>query len=92
MCGEGLNPHLLLGDVQNALEGQFLEVEPVTLVKVGADGLWVMVHHHCTSPHLSEGADARHGTPVKLHTAAYKHGGVKMNHNSLTTQIFGAKS
>lgn len=69
-----MTSYLLMIDVQDALERQLLEIEAVALVKVGADRLWVVVHHHCALAHLSEGSDAGHGTPVELHAAAYDTG------------------
>ena len=34
-----------LDDVHDALEGEFVEIEAVAHVVVGADGLWVVVDH-----------------------------------------------
>lgn len=65
-------PNLLLGDVQDAFQGQLFEIKAITLVKVSADCLRVVVHHHCLLAHLSQGSDARHCTPVKLNTAPWR--------------------
>ena len=62
--------HLLLCDVQHTFQGELLKVEAVTLVKVCADRLRVVVHHHRLLAHLPQGPDAGHGAPIKLHTAA----------------------
>lgn len=64
-------PDLLLGDVQDALQGQLLEVEAVALIKVCADCLGVVVDHHRLLAHLPQCSDAGHGAPVKLHAAAW---------------------
>lgn len=66
-----LCPNLLLGDVQDAFQGQLLKVKAVTLVKVGADRLWVVVDHHCPLTHLSQSSDTGHRAPVKLNAAAW---------------------
>lgn len=63
------DPHLLLGDVQDAFQGQLLEVKAVTLVKVSADRLRVVVDDHSLLAHLSQCSDAGHGAPVKLNAA-----------------------
>lgn len=65
-----LHPNLLLGDVQDAFQGQLLKVKAVTLVKVCADRLGVVIDHHRLLAHLSQSSDAGHGAPVKLDTAA----------------------
>lgn len=75
--GWTLTSHLLLCDVQDALQGYLLEVQTVTLIKVRADRLPVTVHHHCTLAHLSESTDAWQSTRVKLHAAVC--GGVERN-------------
>lgn len=64
-------PNLLLGDVQDAFQGQLLKVKTVTLVKVGADRLRVVVDHHRLLAHLSQSSDAGHRTPVELNTAPW---------------------
>lgn len=63
-------PDLLLGDVQDAFQGQLLKVKAVTLIKVGADRLRVVVDDHSLLAHLSQRSDAGHGAPVKLNAAA----------------------
>lgn len=64
-------PDLLLGDVQDAFQGQLLEVEAVALVKVSADRLGVVVDHHRLFAHLPQRSDTGHGAPVELHAAAW---------------------
>lgn len=66
-----VRPDLLLGDVQDALQGQLLEVNAVTLIKVSADSLRVVVDHHRLLAYLSKSSDAGHRTPVKLNTAPW---------------------
>lgn len=61
---------LLLADVQDAFQRQLLEVQAVALVKVGADGLGVVVDHHRLLAHLPQSSDAGDGAPVELHAAA----------------------
>lgn len=63
--------NLLLGDIQNAFQGQFFKVKAITLIEVCADRLWVVVYYNCLLAHLSQGSDAGHRTPVKLNTAAW---------------------
>ena len=46
--------YLLLVDVKDSFPGQFIEVESVTLVKVSADRLRVVVDHYGLAAHLSE--------------------------------------
>lgn len=64
-------PDLLFGDVQDAFQGQLLKVKAVTLVKVSADRLGVVVDHHRLLAHLSQSSDAGHRAPVKLNTAPW---------------------
>ena len=64
-------PNLLLGDVQDALQRQLLKVKAVTLVKVGADRLRVVVDHHRLLAHLSQSSDAGYRAPVKLNAAPW---------------------
>lgn len=64
-------PDLLLSDVQDAFQGQLLKVKAVTLVKVSADRLRVVVDHHRLLAHLSQSSDAGHCAPVKLNTAPW---------------------
>lgn len=61
---------LLVADIQDAFQRQFLKVKAVALVEVSAHRLRVMVDHHCLLAHLSQGSDAGDSAPVKLHTAA----------------------
>lgn len=63
------HPNLLLGDVQDAFQGQLLKVKAVTLIKISADRLGVMVDHHRPLAHLSQSSNTGHRTPVKLNTA-----------------------
>lgn len=62
--------YLLLVDVQDPLQRQFLKVEPVTLVEIRAHCLRVAVHHHGLPAQLAQGADAGDGAPVELDAAA----------------------
>lgn len=66
-----LRPNLLLGDVQDAFQGELFKVKAVTLVKIGADRLGVVVDHHRPLAHLSQSSDTGHRAPVKLNTAAW---------------------
>lgn len=63
------HPNLLLGDVQDAFQGQLLKVKAVTLIKIGADCLGIMVDHYRPLAHLSQSSNTGHCTPVKLNTA-----------------------
>lgn len=62
-------PYLLLCDVEDAFQGQLFKIEAVALIKVSADCLRVVVHHHRLLAHLSQSSDAGHCAPVKLNTA-----------------------
>lgn len=63
------HPNLLLDDVQDAFQGQLLKVKAVTLIKIGADRLGIMVDHYRPPAHLSQSSNTGHCTPVKLNTA-----------------------
>ena len=80
--------HLLLCDVQDTLQGEFLKVEAVTLIKVSADRLRVMVHHHSLLAHLPQGPDAGHRAPIKLYTAAWLRATQKGPYKALLPQRF----
>mmetsp|Transcript_26885 Transcript_26885/g.61267 ORF Transcript_26885/g.61267 Transcript_26885/m.61267 type:complete len:685 (+) Transcript_26885:1043-3097(+) len=58
------------GNVKHSLVAQLVEVEPVGLVVVGGDRLWVAIDDDGLVAQRSEALDARDRAPVELHAAA----------------------
>ena len=57
-------------DIHHALECKLIEIETLTHVVVGGDGLRVIIDHHRTIPLLCHCHQGIHATPVELHGGA----------------------
>ena len=53
-------------DIHDAFEGQFIEIETVTHVIVGRNGLWVVIDHHRAETVVSDRVQCLYTTPVEL--------------------------
>ena len=61
---------LEVGDVEHALQGQLVEVEPVADVVVGRDRFGIVVDHYRTQPLPADRVQRIDATPVEFHRAA----------------------
>mmetsp|Transcript_19068 Transcript_19068/g.37432 ORF Transcript_19068/g.37432 Transcript_19068/m.37432 type:complete len:514 (-) Transcript_19068:274-1815(-) len=79
------NTHALLGlvNIENALEGELLEVKAVRLIVVSRHGLRVVVDDNSRKAILAKGANTRNGTPIKLNGATNAVRAVTKNHDSV---------
>ena len=57
---------LCVVDIQDGLQADILEVEPVGLIIVRTDGLGVVVHHHRLKTIVTKGSDGSDSAPVEL--------------------------
>mmetsp|Transcript_4160 Transcript_4160/g.10064 ORF Transcript_4160/g.10064 Transcript_4160/m.10064 type:complete len:401 (+) Transcript_4160:1745-2947(+) len=57
-------------DVQNSLQAELFEVEPVALIEVGRNGLRVAVDHDCLLPLSDQSSQAQDRSVIKLHAAS----------------------
>ena len=70
-------------DIHDALEAEFLEVEPVSLVEVSGDSFWVVVDHDGPLAHIAELASTSDRAPVELDTASNAVDTTSQNHSSM---------
>ena len=56
-----------LDDIEHPLKGELVEVETVTHIVVGRDGLGIIVDHHRAPTLLTDGVQRLHTAPVELH-------------------------
>ena len=67
----GRNNHtmrvLQFDDIHDALKSQFIEIEPVTYIVVGRNGLRVIIDHYRAETIIADGIQRLYATPVKLH-------------------------
>ena len=78
---------LQVDDVENPLEGEFVEVETVAHVIVGGDGFGVVVNHDRAETVAANGVQGLHTAPVELDTGAYTVG-TRAKHNDASSIVF----
>ena len=57
-------------DIQHSFKGQLIEIQTVTHIIIGRDGLWVIVDHHRAPSLLADRVQCLYTTPVELHRRA----------------------